>query len=511
MDNNAKSSFNIDFTKSGSFWHNFRRGFLAKDIHPELSHENEYTCSFEEARKRAKQMKVDADIAYLRRRGQKPKYDPEKIYWSAEVNAREWHTVEDLKRAAAVIEKEMGYRLIYGCLHKDEGHLNDVGEWVKNVHFHLEFISLDRNGISQHRKTFNPSLMSKIQTEIAKTLGMERGQSKEITGREHLTPKQYKQAVKLQEPIKQELKLTKDELKESKAKIKALESALKEANKQARADLQEQGASRPSYALLEAENRKLKNELDELKKTPDLGDLEDFEKTFKEKIAKFRNHPKIDVEVEKAINSNNLRSGILGGFDKNSIMAYIADSVAIKYAAQGTIKEAQTALTELAAKKEINVRAQLRALQENRILGSFLGATSSKPAFDVDAIKKENEGLLKTLGSLQKQNELLQKTLKDTVGLVKQKDIEIEALKKSNQGGLGVSANDSFCLGQASMLSELARSGRLHIEPKGQHLVDSLDDYLKGGYSTDYFSGIKSGLLSYCPSITPKNDLEYTR
>ena len=106
----------------------------------------------------------------------------------------------------------------------------------------------------------------------------------------------------------------------------------------------------------------------------------------------------------------------MGGFDKDGIMAYIADSVAIKYAAQGTIKEAQTALTELAAKKEINVCAQLRALQENRILGSFLGATSSKPTFDVDAIKKENEGLLKTLDSLQKQNELLQKTLKDTVG-----------------------------------------------------------------------------------------------
>ena len=512
MDNGAKSSFNIDFTKSGSFWHNFRRGFLAKDIRPDLSFQNEYTCSFEEARKRAKQMKVDADIAYLRRRGQKPKYDPEKIYWSAEVNAREWHTIEDLKRAAAVIEKEMGYRLIYGCLHKDEGHLNDAGEWVMNCHFHLEFISLDENGISQHRKTFSPSLMSKIQTEIAKTLGMERGQSKEITGREHLTPKQYKQAVKLQEPIKQELKLTKDELKTAKAKIKTLEEALKSANLEARNELKEQGASRPEYAALEAENRKLKDELDELKKAPDLGNLEDFEKTFKEKIAKFRNHPKIDVEVEKTINANNLRSGILGGLDKDGIMAYIADSVAIKYAAQATIKEAQTALTELAAKKEINVRAQLRALQENRILGSFLGATSSKPAFDVDAIKKENEGLLKTLDSLQKQNELLQKTLKDTVGLVKQKDIEIEALKKSNQGGLGVSANDSFCLGQASMLSELVRSGRLHIEPKGQHLVDSLDDYLTGRYSADYFAGIKSGLLSYVPSFAaPKNDLEYAR
>ena len=252
MDNNAKSSFNIDFTKSGSFWHNFRRGFLAKDIRPELSHENEYTCSFEEARRLAKQMKIDADIAYLRRRGQIPRYDPENIYWCAEVNAREWHTVEDLKRAAAVIEKEMGYRLIYGCLHKDEGHLNDAGEWVMNCHFHLEFISLDENGISQHRKTFSPSLMSKIQTKIAAVLGMERGISKEITGRDHLTPKQYKQAMKMQEPLKQELKLAKADLAAAKTKIKELENALKDANKQARADLQEQGGKREDYATLEA-------------------------------------------------------------------------------------------------------------------------------------------------------------------------------------------------------------------------------------------------------------------
>ena len=356
MDNNAKSSFNIDFTKSGSFWHNFRRGFLAKDIRPDLSFQNEYTCSFEEARRLAKQMKIDADVAYLRRRGQKPKYDPEKIYWSAEVNAREWHTIEDLKRAAAVIEKEMGYRLIYGCLHKDEGHLNDDGEWVMNCHFHLEFISLDENGISQHRKTFSPSLMSKIQTEIAKTLGMERGVSKEITGRTHLPPKQYKQAMKMQEPLKQELKLAKADLVDAKKTIKGLEKALKEANLEARADLQKDGAKREDYAALEQENRKLKDELAVFKKASADVNVEDFEKTFKEKIEKLRNHPKINVEVEKAIKANNLRSGgILGGFDKNSIMAYIADSVAIKHAAQITLKEAQNALKKAAVKKEIDV------------------------------------------------------------------------------------------------------------------------------------------------------------
>ena len=241
MDNGAKSSFNIELMKPTGFWHNFRRGFLAKDVRGDLSHENEHTCSFSEARQRAAQMKADADAAYYARTKKRPRYDPEKIYWEAEVNAREWHSLDDLKKAAAVIEREMGYRMIYGVIHKDEGHYNDEGEFIKNVQFHIAFISLDENGISQHRKTFNPSLMSKIQTKIAQTLGMERGVSKEITGRVHLTPEQFKQAVKLQEPLKQELKLVKKDLTDAKKTIKELENALKDANKQARADLQEQG------------------------------------------------------------------------------------------------------------------------------------------------------------------------------------------------------------------------------------------------------------------------------
>ena len=503
MDNNAKSSFNIDFTKPGSFWHNFRRGFLAKDIRAELSHLNEYTCSFEEARRLAKQMKIDADIAYLRRRGQKPRYDPEKIYWSAEVNAREWHMIDDLKRAAAVIEKEMGYRLIYGALHKDEGHLNDDGEWVKNVHFHLEFISLDENGISQHRKTFNPSLMSKIQTKIAAVLGMERGIPKEITGRTHLPPKQYKQAMKLQEPIKQELKIAKADLADAKKTIKDLENALKEANLAARAELKEQGASRPDYAKLEDENRKLKAELDELKKAPTDLNINDEMAKIMEKIEKIKNLTHIKKEAETEISK--LKNS-LGMFDREKVSAFVCEAVALGYAAHEQIEGYLPVLNDIQRYKD--EAAQSTNLKNSKVAKAFFGGIASKPDIDVDAIKKENAGLLKTFDMLRTQNERLQKTLKATTDLVKQKDIEIETLKKSNQEGFGVT--DSFLLGQATLLSELIRDKKICIEPKGQSLLAGLNDYMGGGYSADFFTGIKSGLLSYCPSIhTPKNDLDF--
>ncbi len=504
MDNEAKSSFNIDFTKPGSFWHNFRRGFLAKDVRSDLSSQNEYTCSFEEARKRAKQMKDYADSAYRARTGRKPKYDPEKIYWSAEVNAREWHTIDDLKRAAAVIEKEMGYRLIYGALHKDEGHLNDSGEWVMNCHFHLEFISLDENGISQHRKTFNPSLMSKIQTEIAKTLNMERGIDKRISGREHLTPRQYKQAIKIAEPIKQELKIVKADLADAKAKIKALEAQLKEANKQARADLQAQGAKREDYAALEQENKRLKDELTELKKAPVTVNIDDEMAKIMEKIQKIKNSKRVVAEAETEF--ANLKNGF-GILDRDKVYALVSEAVALGYAAHEQIRSYVPVLNDV---ERYRVEAaQATNLKNSRVAKAFFGGVVSKPAVDVEAIKKENEGLLKTLDSLQKQNELLQKTLKDTVGLVKQKDIEIETLKKSNQEGFNSIASDNFQLGQAVMFSELINSKRLCIEPKGQSLVVGLDSIISGEYPAKNFEGIKSGLLSYTLRVNqPENGLK---
>ncbi|WP_298947343.1 hypothetical protein [uncultured Campylobacter sp.] len=299
---------------------------------------------------------------------------------------------------------------------------------------------------------------------------------------------------------------------EAKKQIKALEEQLKTANKQVRAELKEQGGGREDYSVLETENKRLKNELDELKKAPDISHIEDFKKSFEDKIKEFMKHSKIKEIAEQTLNNEAILKPVtFGGYSKESVSAYVLGSVARYNAANKTLEKAQTFIHELAVKKEISTKAQLAALRENKTLGGFLGATASKMDVDVAVLKREKAGLTDTIDKLRKQNELLQKTLKDTVGLVKQKDIEIETLKKSNQEGLTKNDN-SFYFGQASMLSELVRSGRLYVEPKGYPLVDSLDDYLKGGYSADYFEGIKSGLLSYTPAVhTPKNDLTYTR
>jgi hypothetical protein len=520
MDNNAKSCFHIDPMKEFAYWHDFRQGFQASNVQGELTKNNEYSCTFSEARARAKQMKDEADAAYRARTGRRPHYNDEAIYWEATVNLRPWHTKEDIEKVVKILEKRLGYRTVFWTRHRDEGHIatddemdelglssTDQRPFIENDHFHIAMFSLDENGNSLHRLNYGkPNLISQIQTEIAQALGMERGISKKITKRAHLTPRQYRQAMSLQEPLQAKLGDVKNELKDAKKQIKELEEALKSANKQARANLQKDGAKREDYATLEQENRKLKDELAAFKKASADVNVEDFEKTFKEKIEKLRNHPKIDVEVEKAIKANNLRSGILGGFDKNSIMTYVADAVAVKYAAQSVIKEAQVALKKATVKKEIDVYEQLKALRENKIAGALFGA-AAKPDVDVDALKKENASLLQTFDFLQKQNKDLQTALEKATSLINQKNTGLEKPQKNQE--VVKQLDDSFFRGQAALLSQLIRNKQLYIEPKGQHLVDSLDDYLKGGYSTDYFSGIKSGLLSHCPSITPKNDLDF--
>ena len=495
MDNNAKSCVSILVAKPGNFWHNFRRGFLPNDCHKELVHENEYTCSFEEARRLAKRMRDDAVAAYQRKYNQKPQFDEEKIFWEASINAREYHTLDDLRKAGKIIEKKTGYRMVYGAIHRDEGHLNDEGQFVKNTHFQILFISLDENGNSMHRITRGKrQLMRDIQTDVAKILGMERGIDKRISGREHLTPRQYKQAIKIAEPIKQELKIAKADLADAKAKIKTLEEALKSANLEARNELKEQGGKREDYAALEQENRLLKNELAALKKMPADVNVDDEMAKIVERIQKIKNSKRVVAEAETEF--ANLKNGF-GILDRDKVYAFVSEAVALGYAAHEQIRSYVPVLNDVERYKA--EAAQAANLKDNKIAKAFFGGIVSKPDVDVEALKKENTALLQTFDKLQKQNAELQRMLKSSVDLAKQKDAQIAELQK-NQEGFGAT-NDRFFMGQASMLSELVGSGKLCVEPRGRYLIESLDDILSGENAISNFEGIKSGLLSYVPSF----------
>mgnify|MGYP007026037153 CR=1 FL=1 len=100
--------------------------------------------------------------------------------------------------------------------------------------------------------------------------------------------------------------------------------------------------------------------------------------------------------------------------------------------------------------------------------------------------------------------------LKKATDLINPKNTGLEKPQKNQE--VVKQLDDSFFRGQATLLSELIRDKKIYIEPKGQHLVESLNDIVNGETPFSSFEGIKSGLLTHCPSfITQNNNLSYTR
>ena len=109
----------------------------------------------------------------------------------------EKHGVDDLKRVAVKLEERFGIRTIQAYVHKDEGHKNkETGEWKPNYHAHMVFDWTDqKTGKSVKLKRQD---LAEVQTIVAETLGLERGQA---STKRHIESRQYK-AIKIEEDIK---------------------------------------------------------------------------------------------------------------------------------------------------------------------------------------------------------------------------------------------------------------------------------------------------------------------
>lgn len=97
----------------------------------------------------------------------------------AVINLNSTHSLDDVKRVAAEIEKSYGFKTVSLAIHRDEGHLesrNGKEFPVYNYHAHVVFFTL-KDGISMRRKLGSKEL-EEINTLTAKLLVMERGESK---------------------------------------------------------------------------------------------------------------------------------------------------------------------------------------------------------------------------------------------------------------------------------------------------------------------------------------------
>ncbi len=243
----AKSSIHIEAGSGGYFAHNSRETPTVNSIFSD--EKNFVSCSKNEAFEVYRSELQIRSEAYTERTGQKLQKNAI-THLSAVVNFNKEHTPEDMQRVCDLLERKLDTKVIQYAMHRDEGHIQEDGTADKNYHAHIEFMGLDSNGESVRRKLDRP-MLKELQSEVAKTLGMERGKdyAKERTPR----PKRLDTY---------EYKAHKEEVsKEVKEAVLATEKDLKAEVAQLRSQLKEQGATRADYAELEKINRELREQV----------------------------------------------------------------------------------------------------------------------------------------------------------------------------------------------------------------------------------------------------------
>ena len=141
--------------------------------------------------------------------------------------------MEQLRHFCEVCKERWGITPLQIFIHRDEGHYETPGDkttWKPNYHAHIVWDWMNHDTGKSCKLL--PQDMSQMQTILAEALGMERGTSKELTGREHLERTDYIIAKQKQEAEKTriakeqaeaELKAVKGELRTEKLKTSAAE------------------------------------------------------------------------------------------------------------------------------------------------------------------------------------------------------------------------------------------------------------------------------------------------
>ena len=210
-------------------------------------------------------------------------------------------TIEQLQRFCEVCKERWGITALQIFIHRDEGHYGipgDAATWKPNLHAHIVWDWMNHDTGKSCK--LDEKAMSEMQTILAECLEMERGTSKEVTGKEHLEradfilakQKQEAEQVKMEKEtaeaernaaVKETDKARTEHEKlqagneEKQRRSEELDSEIAEKEERAREVDKENTDSIKSgianlfgkgkYAAIEQENAKLKAENDNIKKT----------------------------------------------------------------------------------------------------------------------------------------------------------------------------------------------------------------------------------------------------
>ena len=96
-------------------------------------------------------------------------------------------TMEQLRKFCEVCKERWGITALQVFIHRDEGHYGTPGDnttWKPNLHAHIVWDWMNHDTGKSCK--LDEKAMSEMQTVLAECLDMERGISKEVTGKEHL-------------------------------------------------------------------------------------------------------------------------------------------------------------------------------------------------------------------------------------------------------------------------------------------------------------------------------------
>lgn len=250
----AKSSIHIEAGKIGFFSHNSRERKTENSIFKD--EENFCSCDNKTAIGIYKNELEIRTAAYIKNHANRKKLHAKTItHLSAIVNLNSHHTEKDLEKIRVHLEDILDTKIIQTSIHRDEGHISESGEKIKNYHAHIEFMGLDSNGNAIRQKLDRKCLID-LQSTVADILDMERGKNytKEKAQRpRRLGTYEYKAHAKEKSRLitinrKKTKELAKQ--KDLKAEIASLREELKASH-----------AVRADYAKLEQLNKDLKSEI----------------------------------------------------------------------------------------------------------------------------------------------------------------------------------------------------------------------------------------------------------
>lgn len=317
----------------------------------------------ESARALKNQIIAKAKENYTQNTGQK--FQAKSYEWSAVCNIKPETTMQDLEKLAEHFEKKYGFQCYQIAIHRDEGHENENGEIVPNLHAHLEFITLDRETGKQNFKMrdFTKQVMREIQSETAEILQMQRGQDKRLSGAKRIKPREYaRQKEAEKKTIKEATQDLKKQIEKKEQELEAERLTSKEALQELEAirkEMKGQGFTKEQFAHINELKKGIKEKTQEPMTRQDIEQLKEQVKNQSGIFSKKSNV--IDALTEKLTEAENDKAVL------NQIVSFTEQNEAkiIETIRQELENENKAVLERLKSEQETQLKTENEKFKSN--------------------------------------------------------------------------------------------------------------------------------------------------